>query len=169
MPTNLIKVFSKQRQPQWLLIHIEVQGYQDSEFAQRMFTYFYRIWDRYQQKVMSIAIFTDDNKDFKPHKFVYEYEKTCNTYEFDTFKVLEKSEQELNIPNNPFSVVMLTAKKALKRQNLADEQQLIWKKDLVLALREANYSGDKIRQILSFIPYYVSFREPDNLRGSNSA
>lgn len=164
---KLIKVFTKQGQAQWLLIHIEVQGYQDTAFAQRMFTYFYRILDRYKQKIMSIAIFTDDNKHFKPQKFIYEYEKTKNTYEFDTFKILEKMEQELSIPNNPFSIVMLTARRALQKQNLADNQQLVWKKDLVLALRKANYSKDTIRQILNFIRYYVKFKEPDNLEELN--
>lgn len=43
---KLVKVFTKSGAEQWILVHVEVQGYEDSNFAERMFTYFYRIRDR---------------------------------------------------------------------------------------------------------------------------
>lgn len=46
----------------WFLIHIEVQGYQDSDFAKRMFQYAYRIMDRYGRPIAALAIFTDPNR-----------------------------------------------------------------------------------------------------------
>ena len=60
---------------------------------------------------------------------------------------------DILIPGNPFSVVMLTAKKALDKQNLTDHQQLIWKKSLIQALKDAEYSSQKTRQILHFIRF----------------
>jgi hypothetical protein len=44
---KLVKVPSAGGSNHWLLIHIEVQGYGDGRFAERMFTYFSRIWDCY--------------------------------------------------------------------------------------------------------------------------
>ena len=154
---KLVKVFTKAGTTQWILIHIEVQGYKDAHFAQRMFIYFQRILDRYKHKVMALAILTDDDPNFRPQRYVYQYGQTRNTYEFPFFKILEKTEQELQVLNNPFSIVMLTAKKALSKQNLSDHQQFIWKKSLVMALRKGNYSDRKIRGILHFIRSYVKF------------
>ncbi len=160
---KLVKVFTKAGTTQWILIHIEVQGYKDAHFAQRMFIYFQRILDRYKHKVMALAILTDDDPNFRPQRYVYQYGQTRNTYEFPFFKILEKTEQELQVLNNPFSIVMLTAKKALSKQNLVDHQQIIWKRSLVVALKEANYPDKKIRRILHFIRSYVKFKEDDRL------
>lgn len=35
---KLVKVFTKEGNEEWVLVHIEVQGYQDKEFPARMFT-----------------------------------------------------------------------------------------------------------------------------------
>src|SRR5881409_1875509 len=43
---KLVKVFLRAGQETWLLIHVEIQGYPDPDFAQRMFVYYYRIFDR---------------------------------------------------------------------------------------------------------------------------
>jgi predicted transposase/invertase (TIGR01784 family) len=155
---KLAKVFTKTGKEHWILIHIEVQGYEDENFAERMFVYFYRIRDRYQKDVTALAILTDSNPNYQPNAYVYQFHKTKNIYEFDTFKIFNKTEQELNLPNNPFSIVMLTAQKALeKRLSSSDESIFSWKKELVLALKEANYTATKIRKILDFIQMYVSF------------
>jgi predicted transposase/invertase (TIGR01784 family) len=164
---KLVKVFTKQGREQWILVHIEVQGYQDAQFAQRMFTYFYRILDRYEQQVMALAILTDNNAQYHPQQYLYQYEHTKCSYEFPSFKVLQKTERSLQVPHNPFSVVMLAAKKALYKKNLTDAQQLIWKKSLVEALKDAHYSDDKIRRILHFIRYYVKFNEEESLQTLN--
>jgi len=154
---KIIKVFTKSGKEQWILVHIEVQGYQDKDFAKRMFTYFYRILDRWNQNIMALAIFTDNNPSYVPSEYVYQYQNTKNIYSFDTFKILHKSEKELNIPQNPFSIVMLTTKKSLEKKNLQDSNQFTWKKELVLALTQ-QYSGEKTRRILNFIRYYVKFK-----------
>ncbi|GAB4492263.1 MAG: DUF4351 domain-containing protein [Raineya sp.] len=156
---KLVKVFSKTGKEQWLLIHIEVQGYEDKDFAERMFVYFYRIKDRWQKDITALAILTDNNPEYLPNQYEYRFHRTRNLYQFDVFKILTKTEKELNIPDNPFSIVMLTAKRALeKKLNSNDEAIFSWKKDLILALKEANYATEKIRKILDFIHTYVNFR-----------
>src|SRR6202161_4445981 len=40
----------------WILIHIEVQQEPEGNFARRMYTYYYRLFDRYQHPIVSIAI-----------------------------------------------------------------------------------------------------------------
>ncbi len=156
---KLVKVPLKNGQNQWILVHIEVQGYVDMDFPARMFTYFYRIRDRWQKEIMALAILTDKKPDFQPNKYVYQYQNTHLEYHFDTFKLLQKAENELDIPQNPFSVVMLTALKALQKQNLTDAKILEWKISLVRKLYAEGYVSDKIRKILNFIRYYVGFKK----------
>lgn len=43
---KLIRVFSTDGGEQPLLLHVELQGWRDSAFAERMFIYHYRVYDR---------------------------------------------------------------------------------------------------------------------------
>jgi hypothetical protein len=70
---KLVKVFTKTGEEQWLLIHVEIQGYRDTNFGRRIFTYFYRILDKFDKPVTTVAIFTDSNKKFKPSVYTYEF------------------------------------------------------------------------------------------------
>lgn len=63
---QLVKVHLKNGEEVWLLVHVEVQGYSDLEFAKRMFTTFYRLWDRYHVRIEQLAIYTDDSPTFHP-------------------------------------------------------------------------------------------------------
>ena len=57
----------------WVLVHVEIQGYRDEDFAERMFIYFYRIYDKFRQKIVSLAVFSDPEKKFKPDRFFYNF------------------------------------------------------------------------------------------------
>jgi len=54
---KLVKVFNNRGTEAWILIHVEVQGYVDPTFAQRMYQYFARIFDKYQKPITAFAIF----------------------------------------------------------------------------------------------------------------
>src|ERR1700722_13072370 len=87
---KLVKLFTKQGKEEWMLIHIEVQGYKDDEFAERMFTYFYRTRDSFGKRVRSIAIFTDSNKRFHLKEYAYQEEDTSVIFKFNTYKIIEQ-------------------------------------------------------------------------------
>src|SRR5580658_2660485 len=59
---KLVKVFTGEGKEEYMLVHIEVQGYEDDDFQERMYTYFYRIKDKYKKPVTAIAILTDPNR-----------------------------------------------------------------------------------------------------------
>lgn len=156
---KLVKVYLKSGTEQWMLIHIEVQGYADPDFVERMFTYFYRIRDKYNKDILALAILTDEKPHFHPKFYKYQYQNTRLTYHFDTFKILEKTEAELHKPHNPFSMVMLTAWKAIQKQEQNDAKRLQWKIALIRNLLAAGYKREKIERILEFIRFYVNFSE----------
>lgn len=166
---KLVKVFLKNGEESWILIHIEVQGYKDLNFPERMFTYFYRIRERFPQKnIMALSILTDNDPNYQPQSYRYQYGKTALEYLYDYFKILDKNEADLDIPNNPFSLVMLTARKALLKNQLSDKAQFQWKKALILRLKDAGYVDERIRRLLNFIGNYVKFNELESVNALNT-
>jgi len=154
---KLVKVYTKQGGTQWCLVHIEVQGYTDLNFATRMYDYFNRIRARYKENVLALAIYTDKEKEYQLNSYQYKFMGTELTYSFNTFKLAEQNVQSLDIPENPFSIIMLTAYQAIQKGMTKDKKQLEWKFALVRKYISKGYKTAKIRRILNFIRYYVSF------------
>ncbi|WP_221391187.1 hypothetical protein [Dyadobacter sp. NIV53] len=156
---KLIKVFTKTGNEEWILCHVEVQGYDDKDFAKRMFTYFYRILDKYGKSVTAIAIFTDDNKKFRPNVYEYEYLGTKNTFQFNTYKILEQDEKILTQNDNPFAIAILTVLLALKKKKLDDESLYNLKYTLAKKLLLKKIPKKKIDDLLIFLQLYVRFAD----------
>ena len=53
----------------WIYIHFEVQAQLDKDFAKRMFTYYYRIFDKYDRPIASMAVLADNDPLWKPECF----------------------------------------------------------------------------------------------------
>src|SRR6056297_439411 len=58
--------FSGNDQPTWFLIHTEVQVSRQADFAERIFTCYYRILDRFQEPVVCIGILGDSSNSWRP-------------------------------------------------------------------------------------------------------
>jgi hypothetical protein len=85
---KLVKVHLKGGQERWILIHVEVQGYKDDTFSERMFTYYYRIKDKYQRDITAWAILSDKNSKFRPSQYNTKYLGTDLSYKFNVYKIL---------------------------------------------------------------------------------
>ncbi len=59
---KLFKVQLKSGEPRWLYVHIEIQAQKDGRFEIRMWTYNYRLCDRFGPEVVSLAILADDDR-----------------------------------------------------------------------------------------------------------
>jgi hypothetical protein len=66
---KLVKVWTKDGIECWVLIHVEVQTTRDAEFPVRMYTYNYRVFDRYNRPVASLAVLADDDPTWRPSEF----------------------------------------------------------------------------------------------------
>ncbi|MEO6282127.1 MAG: hypothetical protein ABIN80_29625 [Dyadobacter sp.] len=154
---KLVKVFTLTGAEEWVLVHIEVQGYHDRFFEDRMFTYYYRIWDKYRKRITAFVILTDDNATFRPTCFEQSFLGTTLRYQFNSFKILDQSEYELEKSDNPFAQVILTVKAALKRKALKEEDLLKLKLQLARRLLSRDIPKHKIDKLLNFLKFYVRF------------
>ena len=146
-----------------MLVHIEVQGYDDPGFAKRMFTYFYRILDTYNKPVTSIVIFTDSNKNFRPNSFTYNFPGASVEYKFNTYKIIDQGESELAKSKNPFAIVVLTVLLALKKGKIPEEKLYSLKFELGRKLLGLDIEKEKARAIMNFLRYYVRFDNKENI------
>ena len=160
---KLVKVYTKEGKEQWILVHIEVQGYEDDEFAERMFTYFYRIYDKYKKDISALAIFTDDNPKFHPKSFQKTFIRTGVVYNYETFKLSDYKPKDFQGSNNPFAIVMETALYGLKKNKLKDEKLFAVKLDLARRLNEKGFPKETFGKLCSFIKTYVSFENSELL------
>ena len=158
---KLIKVYTRTGREEWILCHVEVQGYNDKNFAKRMFTYFYRILDKYGKPVTAIAIFTDADKKFHPEIYEYEYLGTKNTFHYNTYKILDQNEQQLAEDDNPFAIAILTVLLALKKKKLDDESLYNLKYTLAKNLLQKKIPKKKIDDLLIFLQLYVRFADSE--------
>lgn len=73
----------------WVLVHIEVQSQVDSEFSQRMYRYNYRLFDRYNRPVLSLAVLGDKRVNWRPSSYGYELGGCQVSFEFPIVKLLD--------------------------------------------------------------------------------
>jgi predicted transposase YdaD len=159
---KLIQVYMKTGEERWFLIHLEVQGYFDKFFPERMYIYFYRIWERFRKDITSLAIFTDKNKGFKPNSFKKSFFGTSLVFKYPFYKVLDQNVSELKKSNNPFAIIILATLIAIKKGKKNDTELMDIKRELVQLLTEKNYDRKKSLAIIYFINYYIRFADSQN-------
>ncbi len=159
---KLVKVFTHSGKEQWMLLHIEVQGYLDKHFSERMFIYFYRIFERYRKPVTAIAILTDNYKSFRPSAFHYDFMGTSFTYTFNMYKIRDQDEKQLLDNPNPFAMIVCIVLLALKKGKLSEDELLKEKLSLARALLNRKIPIAKVRSLMTFLKYYVHFEDEKN-------
>ncbi|MDD4929473.1 MAG: DUF4351 domain-containing protein [Gallionella sp.] len=104
---KLVRVSRLSGEEGWIYIHLEVQGNQQAEFAERMFVYNYRLYDRYRRPVASMAVLADESENWHPTSFGFDVLGCEHRLKFPTVKLLEFAGQEaqLQADENPFALI----------------------------------------------------------------
>ena len=159
---KLVKVFTKNGQEVWVILHVEIQGSKEKAFAARMFEYYYRIYDKHKVEIMSMAILTDANANWRPNNFHRSLWGCELNLQFPIVKLIDFRSQlpALASSPNPISKVVeahLAALDAKGNIKLEYENKL----SLVKNLYSLGYTGEEIRILYAFIDYVLTL--PDDL------
>jgi hypothetical protein len=153
---KLVKVWTKEGVECWVLIHVEVQTTRDADFPQRMYVYNYRVFDRYNKPVASLAVLADDDPDWRPSEFRNRLFGCEAGIRFPAVKLLDFAAHEsiLEASTNPFAKVVLAHLKARQTHgNPADRHA--WKIWLVRGLYERGFSAKDVRELFRIIDWMM--------------
>jgi hypothetical protein len=149
---KLIKVWLKDGKETWLLVHLEIQSQVDTSFTKRMFSYHYRIFDRYDREVVSLAILGDNQASWRPQEYSYGRWGCRLSLQFPIVKLLDYESRwlELEQSDSPFAVlVMAHLRTQATTQDLT--LRLQWKLSLIKRMYEVGYSREKILQLFRLL------------------
>ena len=154
---KLVSVYLLNGQEAWVLIHIEIQGQKDDEFDERMYGYNYRVFDKYRRPVASLAILTDDQKQWRPAHYGYELFDCRVSLDFPAVKLLDYKERmaELANNNNPFAVVVMAHLQTQATSNKPDERYAA-KMNLARLLYRRGYNRQEVLELFRFIDWIMS-------------
>jgi len=154
---KLVKVFLKDGTEKWLLVHVEIQGAYEKEFEERLYIYNYRIFDRYHKDVITLAILTDNNKQFRPNKYEVKYPDCSLTLKFGSVKLLDyqNKKDELEKSRNPFAVITMAYLRIIESRT-DNDKKYFWKRTLIKSLYRKGYTKDEIRELYKFIDWIVA-------------
>jgi hypothetical protein len=162
---KLAKVWLKDGQEQWVLVHIEIQMSPDGKFPWRMYVYNYRIFDRYNREVASFAVLGDDDPAWRPGSFGYRRWGVEVDFRFPNVKLLDfaprRSELEESV--NPFATVVLAhldTQETLKNEN----DRIDRKFRLIKRLMERGWNDERVRQLFRVIDWMMDLPEPLTVR-----
>lgn len=160
---KLVRVCFRDGHEHWLLIHVEVQGTREAEFPKRMFVYYYRILDRYQMDVISLAVLADADPRYRPDRFENRVAGSGIHFRFHTVKLLdlEPGLDDMLASGNPFALLVaaqLTAKRVKDDKGRVDNLIGFYR----LAIRQ-KLAREQIERLLVFLDWLVAL--PPEMEG----
>jgi hypothetical protein len=156
---KLLKVWLRDGEEAWLLLHIELQSQTDSGFSKRMFTYHYRIYDRYGREVVSLAVLGDDQPNWRPQEYAYGRWGCEMRLRFPIIKLLDYTWETLESSDNPFAVVVMAHRKTQDTTQSAPDR-LQWKLRLIKGLYQRGYSRQDIIKIFEVLDRMMGLPKP---------
>jgi hypothetical protein len=154
---KLVKIYLKDGSETWVLIHVEIQSQEESNFGRRMYTYNYRIYDRYKRPVVSLAVLGDERANWRPNQFGYELFGCSVNFQFPVIKLIDyqQRQSELEASRNPFATVVMAHLAALETRNdrLQRKQS---KLALVRRLYNQGFERQDILNLLAFIDWMLT-------------
>jgi hypothetical protein len=160
---KLVKVWRNDGTECWVLIHIEVQTARDADFAQRMYVYNYRVFDKYNRKVASLAVLADDDPDWLPDEYRSELFGCETGIRFPIAKLvnLGANPAALLTSTNPFAPIVLAHVKARETHSKPVERHA-WKIRLVRGLYERGFSAADVRELFRLIDWLMELPATEN-------
>ncbi|HLP58565.1 MAG TPA: hypothetical protein VK186_07045 [Candidatus Deferrimicrobium sp.] len=167
----LMKAYLKRGKPKFfcVLIHVEVQGARQESLMDRIFVYFYRIFEKFRKKgmeVITLAILTDGNENYRPNKYHFSRWGFVHTLIIPIVKIIDYKNQKefsekLEISTNPFALAVKVQLRSMEVTNGEVDKKFNIKRELIREYYKHGYDKKYIRSLLTFID--LIFPLPDDL------
>ena len=157
---KLVRVTLLNGDEKWIYIHIEVQGTRQAEFAKRMFVYNYRIYDRYDKPVASLAVLADEHPNWRPDYFSYGVLGSETSIRFPIAKLTDYHDKvnELLAADNSFAIVTATHIMT-QRTRKNDQERYQAKRLLVRLLYQRKWDKQRVIDLFGVIDWMMRLPE----------
>jgi hypothetical protein len=162
---KLVKVWKLSGEETWVLIHVEIQSQEEGRFSERMFVYYYRLRDKYDLPIASLAILGDERDTWRPQPFESELWGCEVSFRFPIIKLLDYVPlwADLEASQNPFAIVVMAHLKTKETRNDVISRKE-WKFKLTRMLYERGYERQDILNLFRFIDWILEL--PEDLKRS---
>lgn len=153
---HLVKLWKKNGEETWVLVHVEVQAQEKPDFPHRLYVYNYRIHDLYNRPAASVAVLADENPEWQPSQYTQELWGCRTEFHFPVVKLLTYADQQhiLETSHNPFAIVTLAHLKTLETRK-DDDKRAYWKVNLTKELYHRGFSKRDILKLYHFIDWLM--------------
>ncbi len=157
---KLVRVTLLNGDQKLVYIHIEVQGKKQAEFSRRMFVYNYRLYDKYNQPIASMAVLADDNAKWKPMAYGFEVLGCEHSLKFPVAKLTDYRHmlEELLAMDNAFALITV-AHILTQRTKNQDEKRFAGKLRLIRILYQRNWSKQRIIKLFAVVDWLMALPE----------
>ncbi len=160
---KIVKVRLLSGKDVYLVFHVEIQVTRESGFPQRMFVYYYRLYDIYPERVLSLAILADHEPGWKPDRYKHDLLGVVDvSFGYQMVKLWEYQDrwEELEKNPNPVAVVVMAhLKTKATRGNV--RERLRWKVELVRQLYARGYPRVDVLELFRFIDWVLALPEAE--------
>ena len=157
---KLVKVYLRDGEEAIVLIHVEIQGKVQIDFAKRMYIYNNRLFDRYDKEVISLAVLGDDDPNWRPDAYGYSRWGFRRHLQFPVVKLLDyATNHTLEQDPNPFAVIIMAHLKTLETRGVP-QQRLQSKLALVRGLYDRGYTKNMILELFRLIEWMMTLPPP---------
>jgi len=153
---KLVKIYRHTGEENLVLVHVEVQSQAQPEFPRRMYQYRYRISDKFDRPVFSLAVLADEVANWRPSEYREANEGGELTFRFPTVKLLDFGDRLESLEADPNSFAVITVahlKTQATRGNDAERQA--WKIHLIRGLYRLGYNANRIRKLYRVLDWLL--------------
>lgn len=156
---KLVRIFRRGGDDAWVLVHVEVQSQRDRDFAQRMFRYHARLYDRYQRQVVSLAVLGDAEANWQPDRFSYGLWGCELALTFPVVKLLAFDAHSLTDEPNIFAMVILLHRDAQDTRH-APQERMRRKVAHYRRILQRGHQADDVRALLRLMDRLLRLGPP---------
>ncbi len=157
---KLVKVWTRSGDETWVMLNIEVQSQEESNFSARIFTHYYRLRDCYDVPIVNLAILGDERLNWRPDVFQASKWGCEVNFQFPIVKLLDYQSRwtELEASRNPFAIVVMAHLKTKEtKKDLPARKE--WKFRLTRMLYEQEYERQDILNLFRFLDWILELPE----------
>ncbi len=167
----LVKVYLKDGTQRCIcvFIHVEVHGTRKTGFMERIFVYYYRIFEKYREQgaeIITLAILTDEDVNYRPNEYYFERWGFEHRMKIPLVKIIDyknkkELQEKLETSINPMALATRVQLKSFEAKKGDDKKKYDIKRELIRKYYSHGYDSKYIRSFFNFID--LVFRLPEGL------